>query len=227
MARRLKVFRTHLGFYDMIVAAPSQKAAAQAWGADRHVFAQGFAKVTTDPKLVEAALAKPGVVLRRQFGSDAGFSENPSLISPPSGSKAEAPRRKRKEQAAPEAGARKKAKERADRTAADRRKRAERRATEEKERKEQKRKKAAADREEQRAAKARAKAEAVRRREEERAAAKKRRDLQAQLDRLMRQRDDQLENIGSRKAKLEAERRKTEQQFETQILAVRKQIEST
>lgn len=224
MARRLKVFRTHLGFYDMIVAAPSQKAAAQAWGADRHVFTQGFAKVTTDPKLVEAALAKPGMVLRRQFGSDAEFSENPGLISPPSGSKARAPRRKRKEQAAPEARARKKAKER---VAADRRKRAEQRATEEKEQKEQERKKAAADREEQRATRARAKAEAARRREEDRAAAKKRWDLQAQLERLKRQRDDQLENIKSRKAKLEAERRKTEQQFETQILAVRKQIEST
>src|SRR3954469_9862849 len=104
MARRLKVFRTHLGFYDMIVAAPSQKAAAEAWGADPHLFAQGFAEITTDPELVKAALDKPGVVLRRQFGSDVEFSENASLIFPPPPSPAEpAGRREREQHAAAEA----------------------------------------------------------------------------------------------------------------------------
>ena len=32
MPRPLKVFRAHLGFYDTVVAVPSQKAAAEAWG---------------------------------------------------------------------------------------------------------------------------------------------------------------------------------------------------
>jgi len=81
MARKLKVFRTHLGFYDLIVAAPSQKAALEAWGASPHLFSQGFAAVETDPRLVGAALKKPGVVLRRQFGSKSrskklGFRSN-------------------------------------------------------------------------------------------------------------------------------------------------------
>ena len=49
MARQIKVFRTHLGFYDLIVAAPSKKAALEAWGASPHLFAQGFAAETTEP----------------------------------------------------------------------------------------------------------------------------------------------------------------------------------
>jgi colicin import membrane protein len=224
MARRLKVFRTHLGFYDMIVAAPSQKAAAQAWGADPHLFAQGFAKITTDPELVKAALDKPGVVLRRQFGSDVEFSENASLIFPPPLSPEGATdRREREQHAATEAerAERKAAKEQAYRaTAADRMERAEQRSIKERERKEE-----AADREERRAARERAKAEAARRRDEERAAARRRQDLQAQLKLLLRQREDQLRDIESCEKALAAERRKTEQHFETQILAVRRQME--
>jgi hypothetical protein len=36
--RRLKVFQAHLGFYDTIVAAPSQKAALEARGASSRKF---------------------------------------------------------------------------------------------------------------------------------------------------------------------------------------------
>jgi hypothetical protein len=32
MARRLKSYRTSSGFFDLAVAAPSMKAAAEAWG---------------------------------------------------------------------------------------------------------------------------------------------------------------------------------------------------
>ena len=71
MAR--KVFRAHLGFYDTIVAAASQKAALAAWGASPSEFAHGFAAVTKDAKAVEAALRQPGVVLRRPFGSKGEF----------------------------------------------------------------------------------------------------------------------------------------------------------
>ena len=37
---KLKVFRTPIGFHDAYVAAPSQKAALEAWGADSNIFAQ-------------------------------------------------------------------------------------------------------------------------------------------------------------------------------------------
>ena len=90
MARQLKVFRTHLGFHDLIVAAPSKKAALEAWGASPNLFSQGFAAETTEPKLVEAALKKPGVVLKRQFGSTGEFRENGEDLQIPKASAAEA-----------------------------------------------------------------------------------------------------------------------------------------
>jgi hypothetical protein len=83
MARRLKVFRAHLGFYDTIVAAPSQKAALEAWGAGANEFHQGFAAETKDPALVATALGKPGIVLKRQFDTKGPFkSDIPALAAP-------------------------------------------------------------------------------------------------------------------------------------------------
>ena len=67
--QKLKVFRTPIGFHDAYVAAPSQKAALEAWGADSNLFAQGIADVVTDPELMEAALARPGEVVRVARGS--------------------------------------------------------------------------------------------------------------------------------------------------------------
>ena len=64
MPRKLKVFRTPIGFHDAYVAAPSQKAALEAWGADSNLFAQGVAEVVTDPDLTEAPLKRPGEVIR-------------------------------------------------------------------------------------------------------------------------------------------------------------------
>src|SRR5215469_14621159 len=90
MAPRLKVFRTHLGFYDVIVAAPSQKAALEAWGAGSNLFAHGFASVVTDPGLAKAALSKPGVVLKRQFGSEGEFRESVESLRAPRASAEEA-----------------------------------------------------------------------------------------------------------------------------------------
>ncbi len=52
MPRPLKVFKTHIGFYDLVVAAPSMKAAAQAWDVHPHIFAQGFAAQTNEPDAV-------------------------------------------------------------------------------------------------------------------------------------------------------------------------------
>ena len=67
--QKLKVFRTPIGFHDAYVAAPSQKAALEAWGADGNLFAQGIAEQVTDPKLMEEALARPGEVVRKVRGS--------------------------------------------------------------------------------------------------------------------------------------------------------------
>jgi hypothetical protein len=77
--RPLKVFRTHLGFFDTIIAAPSMKAALEAWGAKQNLFHSGLAEITNDPKAVMAALARPGVVLRRAAGSNEQFTEDPGL----------------------------------------------------------------------------------------------------------------------------------------------------
>jgi hypothetical protein len=41
------------------------KAALEAWGADSNLFHQGAAKESTDPDVVAATMAKPGVVLKR------------------------------------------------------------------------------------------------------------------------------------------------------------------
>jgi hypothetical protein len=44
MARKLKTYQTSLGFFDLAIAAPSMKAALEAWGADSNLFHQGAAK---------------------------------------------------------------------------------------------------------------------------------------------------------------------------------------
>jgi colicin import membrane protein len=79
MARRLKTYHTSSGFFDLAVAAPSMKAAAEAWGSRTNVFKQGFAKETRDPAIVAATMAKPGVVLRRLVGSNGPFTEHAEL----------------------------------------------------------------------------------------------------------------------------------------------------
>jgi colicin import membrane protein len=76
MARKLKTYTTSAGFFDLAVAAPSMKAALEAWGSKNNLFQHGFAKVTDDPKIVAATMAHPGVVLRRPVGTNAAFSEH-------------------------------------------------------------------------------------------------------------------------------------------------------
>lgn len=74
--QKLKVFRTPIGFHDAYVAAPSRKAALEAWGADSNIFAQGIAEEVTDPKLMEEPLADPGKVIRRvRASADEHFAE--------------------------------------------------------------------------------------------------------------------------------------------------------
>ena len=79
MARKLKTYQTSLGFFDQAIAAPSMKAALEAWGADSNLFHQGAAKESDDPDVIAATMAKPGVVLRRPVGSDGSFSEHAEL----------------------------------------------------------------------------------------------------------------------------------------------------
>ncbi|WP_128925429.1 cell envelope biogenesis protein TolA [Bradyrhizobium guangxiense] len=77
--RKLKTYQTSLGFFDQAIAAPSMKAALEAWGASSNLFHQGAAKETDDPAIVAATMAKPGVVLRRPVGSDGPFTESAEL----------------------------------------------------------------------------------------------------------------------------------------------------
>jgi hypothetical protein len=79
MARKLKTFTTSAGFFDLAVAAPSMKAALEAWGASSNLFHQGFATQSEDPEIVAATMAKPGLVLRRPVGTQAAFSEHAQL----------------------------------------------------------------------------------------------------------------------------------------------------
>jgi hypothetical protein len=66
MPRKLKTYQTSQGFYDLAIAAPSMKAALEAWGASSNLFHQGFAKESEDSKVIAAAMAKPGIVMRRR-----------------------------------------------------------------------------------------------------------------------------------------------------------------
>ena len=68
MPRKLKVFRMPIGFEDAYVAAPSRKAALEAWGAEHDQFARGIAEEVTDPKLTKEPLAHPGEVIRKSRG---------------------------------------------------------------------------------------------------------------------------------------------------------------
>lgn len=68
MPRKLKVFRTSIGFHDAYVAASSRKAALEAWGADADLFARGVAEEVTDPKLMAEPLERPGEVIRVSRG---------------------------------------------------------------------------------------------------------------------------------------------------------------
>ncbi len=76
--RKLKVFQAQFGFFDTVVAAPSQAAALHIWGTHQNLFASGQARVTTDEGATKAALQHPGVLLRRAVGSTDLFLEEPA-----------------------------------------------------------------------------------------------------------------------------------------------------
>lgn len=66
---KLKVYRTPIGFHDAYVAAPSQKAALEAWGSAANLFARGSAVEVDDPELMKAPLRKPGEIVKVPRGS--------------------------------------------------------------------------------------------------------------------------------------------------------------
>ena len=64
-ARKLKVFKTPIGFHDAYVAAPSRAAALRAWGAGTDLFSAGIAEeVNEKTAAAKAVLSKPGEVVR-------------------------------------------------------------------------------------------------------------------------------------------------------------------
>jgi colicin import membrane protein len=80
MARKLKAFQTSVGLYDLAIAAPSMKAALEAWGAGSNSLPSGAAKETEDPEVVAATMSKPGVVLKRPSGSGSGGPLGPGIV---------------------------------------------------------------------------------------------------------------------------------------------------
>lgn len=78
--RKLKVFQAQFGFFDTVLAAPSQAAALRAWGTHRNLFATGDAKVATDEVAIAAALGQPGPLLRRAMGSNEPFALEPTSL---------------------------------------------------------------------------------------------------------------------------------------------------
>jgi hypothetical protein len=64
--QKLKVFRTPTGFHDAYVAAPSRKAALEAWGSATDLFSAGIAEEVRElsGKAAKSALARPGEVMR-------------------------------------------------------------------------------------------------------------------------------------------------------------------
>src|SRR5947207_7111174 len=79
MARKLKTYQTSIGFFDQAIAAPSMKAALEAWGTKTNLFHQGVAKEVDDPEVIAATMRKPGVILRRPVGSNGPFKEHAEL----------------------------------------------------------------------------------------------------------------------------------------------------
>jgi hypothetical protein len=94
---KLKLFRTAIGFHDVYVAAPSQKAALEAWGSDSNLFAVGAAERVEDSDMMREALANPGAVIKRPRGT---MAEHMAALPKTSASPREKPKAGRAEEAA-------------------------------------------------------------------------------------------------------------------------------
>lgn len=65
---RLKVFRTQIGLHQWLVAAPSQKAALEAWDVKENLFAIGAAKTVADKASIDLAMRTPGAPVAADAG---------------------------------------------------------------------------------------------------------------------------------------------------------------
>lgn len=92
-AARLKVYVTSAGFEDAYVAASSQAAALEAWGARGDLFAIGEARVVEDAELIAEPLARPGEVVRRPRGDMAAMLAAAPQVEKRSAKPASAPAR--------------------------------------------------------------------------------------------------------------------------------------
>ena len=72
---KLKLFKTVMGFHDAYVAAPSQKAALEAWGASTDLFSAGLAERIDNPAVCEAAFEKPGAIVTAKRGTTKEWTE--------------------------------------------------------------------------------------------------------------------------------------------------------
>jgi colicin import membrane protein len=79
MPRKLKTYQASVGFFDLAIAAPSMKAALEAWGSKSNLFHQGVAKESSDADVIAAAMSKPGIILKRPVGSNGAFKEHAHL----------------------------------------------------------------------------------------------------------------------------------------------------
>jgi hypothetical protein len=76
----MKVFQAQFGFFDTVVAVPSQAAALRVWGTRQNLFASGQARLATDQAAITAALQSPKIVLRRAVGSTDAFAREPERL---------------------------------------------------------------------------------------------------------------------------------------------------
>lgn len=104
MARKLRIYQTSLGFFDLAMAAPSMKAALEAWGADSNLFHQGAAKESHDPDIIAATMAKPGVVLSARLEPtdlSANMPSCPPILAPADQGKPPASRKAQRRRSLP------------------------------------------------------------------------------------------------------------------------------
>jgi hypothetical protein len=75
MARKLKTYQTSLGFFDLAIAAPSMKAALEAWGADSNLFHRARRRKvtirTSSPRPTDLGGSGPTTAARKSKGSKA------------------------------------------------------------------------------------------------------------------------------------------------------------
>ncbi len=57
---RLKVFGTHIGLKDWVVAVPNRKEALAAWDVKADLFSSGAAWEVNDPEAITLAMRNPG-----------------------------------------------------------------------------------------------------------------------------------------------------------------------